>query len=112
MTIFGKILRGEIPADFVYQDDQVVAFRDINPQAPTHIVIIPRKPIVSVDHAGPEDAGVLGQLLLVAAKVAKDLGLSPEGYRLVTNVGRDGGQSVFHLHVHLLGGRALGWPPG
>ena len=112
MTIFGKILAGEIPADFVYQDDDIVAFRDIQPQAPVHILVIPRKPIVSVAHATPEDTPLMGKLLQVAATVAREQGLETNGYRLVTNIGGDGGQSVYHLHIHILGGRALSWPPG
>lgn len=112
MTIFSKILSGEIPADIVYEDESVVAFRDINPQAPVHVLIIPRKPIVSVAHAEAGDAALLGQLLLAGAEVARQLGVAEGGYRLVTNIGRDGGQSVYHLHVHLLAGRPLGWPPG
>ena len=112
MTIFAKIIRGEIPADKVYEDEHVVAFRDIQPQAPTHILVIPRKPLVSVADAGPEDAELLGRLLLSAAQIARDLGLEADGYRLVTNIGRHGGQSVYHLHIHLLGGRQLSWPPG
>lgn len=112
MTIFQKIIDREIPADIVFEDDEVLAFRDVNPQAPTHILVIPKKPIVSVAHAAPEDAALLGRLLLVAAEIARQQGLEEGGYRLVTNVGRDGGQSVFHLHVHLLGGRPMGWPPG
>lgn len=112
MTIFARILRGEIPADIVYEDEHVVAFRDINPQAPVHVLIIPRKPIVSVADAGPEDAALLGRLMLAGAQVASDLGIAQDGYRLVTNIGRDGGQSVFHLHLHLLGGRSMTWPPG
>ena len=112
MTIFAKIIRGEIPADKVYEDEHVVAFRDIQPQAPTHILVIPRKPLVSVADAGPEDAELLGRLLLAAAQIARDLGLEADGYRLVTNIGRHGGQSVYHLHIHLLGGRQLSWPPG
>ena len=112
MTIFSKIISGDIPADIVYEDEFVVAFRDIQPQAPSHILIIPRKPLVSVADATPDDAELLGRLLLAAASVARTLGLEEDGYRLVTNIGRDGGQSVFHLHIHLLGGRALSWPPG
>lgn len=112
MTIFAKILSGEIPADKIHEDDRCIAFRDIAPQAPHHVLVIPRKPIVSMASAGPEDAALLGHLMLVAAKVARDLGLDSDGYRLVTNVGRDGGQSVFHLHIHVLGGRSLSWPPG
>ena len=112
MTIFAKILAGEIPADKVYEDDDVIAFRDVSPQAPTHILVIPRKPLVSVADAKPEDAELLGKLLLAAAQVAREQGLEEDGYRLVTNVGKLGGQSVYHLHIHLLGGRQLRWPPG
>ena len=112
MTIFAKIIAGEIPADKLFEDDHVVAFRDINPQAPVHVLVVPRKPLISVADSGPEDAELLGRLLLVAAQVARDLGLEQGGYRLVTNVGDNGGQSVYHLHVHLLGGRRMGWPPG
>jgi len=112
VTIFTKIISGEIPADIVYEDEQVIAFRDINPQAPVHILVIPRKPIVSVAHAEPGDAALLGHLLVTAAAVARQEGLEPGGYRLVTNIGEHGGQSVYHLHVHLLGGRPLSWPPG
>ncbi len=112
MTIFAKIISGEIPADKVYEDEHVVAFRDLHPQAPIHVLVIPRKPLVSVADAGPEDAELLGRLLLAAAQVARELGLEPDGYRLVTNIGQNGGQSVFHLHIHLLGGRQLSWPPG
>jgi len=112
MTIFAKIIAGEIPAEKLYEDEHVVAFRDINPQAPVHVLVVPRKPLISVADADAEDAELLGRLLLVAAKVAQDLGLESDGYRLVTNIGDYGGQSVFHLHVHLLGGRRMGWPPG
>lgn len=112
MTVFAKILAGDIPADIVYEDEHVVAFQDIAPVAPTHVVVIPRKPLASVADASPEDAMLLGRLLLAGAQVARDLGLEEDGYRMVTNVGRDGGQSVFHLHVHLVGGRPFGWPPG
>lgn len=112
MTIFQKIIDREIPADIVYEDDDVLAFKDISPQAPVHVVIIPKKPIVSVADAADSDAALLGRLLLVGASVARDLGIEGSGYRLVTNVNQHGGQSVFHLHVHLLGGRQLSWPPG
>ena len=112
MTVFAKILAGDIPAEIVYEDEHVVAFQDIAPVAPTHVVVIPRKPLASVADASPEDATLLGRLLLAGAQVARDLGLEEDGYRMVTNVGRDGGQSVFHLHVHLVGGRPFGWPPG
>ncbi|MGD2179515.1 histidine triad nucleotide-binding protein [Lusitaniella coriacea] len=110
-TIFGKIIRKEIPADIVYEDDRAIAFRDIQPQAPTHILVIPKKPILRVSEATPEDQALLGHLLLVAKQVAEEAGLS-NGYRVVTNNGSDGGQSVDHLHFHVLGGRQLQWPPG
>jgi histidine triad (HIT) family protein len=112
LTIFAKIIAGEIPSEKLYEDEHVVAFRDIQPQAPVHVLVVPRKPLVSVADAGNEDAELLGRLLLAAAKVARSLGLEEDGYRLVTNIGEYGGQSVFHLHVHLLGGRKMGWPPG
>jgi len=112
VTLFEKIISGEIPSDTVYENDDVVAFRDINPQAPVHVLVVPRKPIPSVAHAQASDTELLGKLLLASAEVAKRLGLSDTGYRLVTNVGEDGGQSVLHLHVHVLGGRQMGWPPG
>jgi len=108
MTIFAKIIAGEIPSEKLYEDDHVVAFRDIQPQAPVHVLVVPRKPLVSVADADEEDAELLGRLLLAAAKVARSLGLEDDGYRLVTNIGEGGGQSVFHLHVHLLGGRRMG----
>lgn len=111
MTIFKKIIDRQIPADIVYEDNQSLAFRDINPQAPTHIVIIPKQEIPSLAHATAADEQVLGHLLVVARQVAEQLQLS-NGYRTVINCGRDAGQSVDHLHVHLLGGRSLGWPPG
>jgi len=110
-TLFQRIADGEIPATLLHQDALCIAFRDIAPQAPTHVLVVPRKPIPRVGEAGPEDQALLGHLLLTAAKVARDLGLK-DGFRLVINHGRDGGESVPHLHVHLLGGRALGWPPG
>lgn len=111
MTIFQKIIDRQIPADIIYEDSDCVAFRDIHPQAPTHVLIIPRKPIPSLAQATIEDQALLGHLLLVAAKLAVQLQL-PDGFRTVLNCGRDGGQTVDHLHVHLLGGRSLGWPPG
>ena len=112
MTVFARIIAGEIPADKVYEDDRCVAFRDIDPKAPVHVLVVPRKPLVSVADAGEEDAELLGHLLLVAARVAREQGLEERGYRLVTNVGVDGGQTVGHLHIHVLGGRSMGWPPG
>jgi histidine triad (HIT) family protein len=110
-TIFAKIINREIPADIVYEDDLCLAFRDINAQAPTHVLVIPKREIPSLAQAAASDAPLLGHLLIVARNLAEQLGLS-NGYRTVLNCGRDGGQSVDHLHVHLLGGRALGWPPG
>jgi histidine triad (HIT) family protein len=110
-TIFKRILDKEIPADIVYEDDRCLAFRDINPQAPTHVLIIPKAEIASLADAAETDASLLGYLLFVAAKLASKLGLT-DGYRAVINCGRDGGQTVDHLHIHLLGGRALKWPPG
>lgn len=111
-TIFGKIIRREIPATIVYETETVLAFRDISPQAPTHIVIIPKEPLVNLAHATPKHREILGDLMLAAAEVARQEGLEDDGYRVVTNIGRHGGQTVFHLHLHLLGGRDLGWPPG
>lgn len=110
-TIFGKIIRREIPADIVYEDDLALAFKDITPQAPVHILVIPKKPISQISEAQAEDQELLGNLLLTAQKVAAEAGLG-NGYRLVINNGSDGGQTVFHLHIHILGGRAMEWPPG
>ena len=111
-TVFGMILRGEIPADLVYEDDLAVAFRDIAPQAEVHVLVIPRRHIRSLAHVGSEDQALLGHLLDVCAKVAAREGVAESGYRVVTNIGEDGGQSVDHLHFHVLGGRRLTWPPG
>ena len=111
-TIFGKIIRGEIPCDKVYEDEDYFAFKDINPAAPIHILIVPKKPIPMLTDATREDAALLGGLLLVANRIAADLGIAEHGFRCVVNCGAGGGQLVFHLHVHLLGGRDLGWPPG
>jgi histidine triad (HIT) family protein len=112
MTLFEKIASRQIPAEIVYEDDRVVAFRDIQPQAPVHVLVVPRKAIGRIGEATPEDAALLGHLLLVAAEVARQAGVDRTGYRLVINNGKDGGESVPHLHCHVLGGRALGWPPG
>ena len=109
-TIFGKILRGDIPCDEVYSDDRCLAFRDIAPQAPVHVLVIPRQPIESLRSAGSGDEALLGHLLLVAARVARQEGL--EDFRTVINSGAVAGQTVFHLHVHVIGGRSLAWPPG
>ena len=111
-TLFEKICDKEIPAEVVYEDDQVVAFRDIAPAAPTHVLVIPRKAIPRINEAQAEDQSLLGHLLLKAAEVARSLGLSERGFRLVINNGKDGGESVPHLHCHILGGRPLQWPPG
>ena len=111
-TLFEKIAAREIPAAIVYEDDLVLAFRDITPQAPTHVLIVPKKPVPRLAEAQPEDQALLGHLLLQAAVVAKTLGVDKTGYRLVINNGPDGGESVPHLHVHILGGRKLAWPPG
>lgn len=111
-TIFSKILNGEIPADIVYEDEHAIAFKDVAPQAPVHLLVIPRKPLESLHAAAWEDAHMIGHLLRVCSKVAEDAGLTSGGYRVVTNVGEDGGQTVEHLHFHVLGGRALAWPPG
>ena len=111
MTIFKRIIDREIPADIVYEDEQSLAFRDINPQAPVHIVIIPKQAIASLAESTDADEQLLGHLLVVARKVAEQLQLN-DGYRTVINCGRNGGQTVNHIHVHLLGGRQLGWPPG
>ncbi len=110
-TIFEKIIDREIPAEIVYEDDQCLAFRDINAQAPTHVLIIPKRVIPSLADSTPDDAVLLGHLLVTAKRVADELQLI-SGYRTVINCGPDGGQSVDHLHVHLLGGRKLSWPPG
>ena len=110
-TIFEKICSREIPATIIYEDELVVAFRDVNPQAPVHILVVPRQPITRLAEAGPGAQALLGHLLLKAAQVARQAGLHG-GYRLVINNGPDGGESVPHLHCHILGGRAMGWPPG
>lgn len=113
-TIFQKIINREIPAPLVYEDDLVAAFNDINPQAPTHILIVPKKVIPRVGEAAPEDQAALGALLLAAGKIAEQLDIKDrsKGFRLVINHGKDAGETVPHLHVHLLAGRALDWPPG
>ena len=111
-TIFSKILRKEIPAELVHEDELCIAFADINPQAPTHILIIPRKEIPGVNAMSDADAPLVGHLFLVARDLAHKLGLEDGGYRLVINTGADAGQTVFHLHVHLMAGRTLTWPPG
>jgi histidine triad (HIT) family protein len=110
-TIFGKIINREIPANIVYEDEQCLAFRDINPQAPTHVILIPKKEVPRLADATSEDQALLGHLMLVAGKIARDLGVE-DAFRLVVNNGAEVGQSVFHLHLHLLAGRRFTWPPG
>ncbi len=110
-TIFGKIIRREIPAEIVYEDDLCLAFKDIHPQAPVHILVIPKKAIAQLADAESQDHALMGHLLLTAKRVADQVGLS-NGYRIVINNGPDGGQTVYHLHLHILGGRPMQWPPG
>lgn len=110
-TLFTKIIAREIPADIIYEDDLCLAFRDIAAQAPTHVLVIPKEPIESIDDLTEEHQALAGHLMLACKKVAAELGLG-DGYRVVINCGKDGGQSVDHLHYHVLGGRALTWPPG
>ena len=112
MTLFEKIIARQIPAQIVYEDDLVLAFRDINPQAPTHVLIVPKKPLPRIAEAKAEDKELLGHLLLKAAEVAEKVGLKDGGYRLAINNGKNGGESVPHLHCHILGGRQMTWPPG
>jgi len=112
MTLFEKIIAREIPADIVYEDDLVLAFNDINPQAPVHVLVIPKKPIPRIAEAEPDDHQVLGHLLLKAKDIASNLGLHENGFRLAINNGKDAGETVPHLHLHILGGRAMTWPPG
>lgn len=111
-TIFGKIIRKEIPADIVYEDDEMLAFRDISPQAPIHILLIPKKPIPKIADATPEDQALLGAMILRANKIAEGEGILESGFRLVINNGEKAGQTVFHLHLHIMGGRQMTWPPG
>lgn len=111
-TIFGKILRREIPADIVFEDDHVLGFRDIDPKAPVHVLFIPKTRIPTLNDATPEQAELLGRLMLAAAAFAKAQGFADDGYRVVMNCNEHAGQTVFHIHLHLLAGRALGWPPG
>ena len=112
MTLFTKIINGDIPSDKVYEDELCYAFRDIEPQAPVHVLVVPRKEIPNLGAAADGDGALLGHLLLVSARIAKSEGLSENGYRLVVNNGKDGGQAVDHLHIHILGGRRMAWPPG
>ena len=112
MTIFQKIIDKEIPAKIVFEDEHVLAFRDINPQAPVHVLVIPKRPIASLAEAQDDDRELLGRLLLAARDVARQEGLDEGGYRIVANTGDNGGQTVDHLHIHVFGGRRMGWPPG
>ena len=112
MTLFQKIVAREIPAQIIAEDEEMIVFHDINPQAPIHVLLVPKKPIPRLAEATQEDGFVLGKLLLKAQETAKSLGISQTGFRVVINSGRNGGETVPHLHVHLLGGRPLTWPPG
>ncbi|GGZ88452.1 histidine triad nucleotide-binding protein [Ignatzschineria indica] len=111
-TIFGKIIRKEIPAKIIYEDEDVLAFEDIQPQAPVHILVIPKKEIPTLNDLKSEDAELMGKLFLAAQKIAKEQGFAEQGYRTVFNCNEDGGQTVNHIHLHLLAGRSLTWPPG
>ncbi|MTI81482.1 MAG: histidine triad nucleotide-binding protein [Firmicutes bacterium] len=110
--IFCKIVNKELPAEIVYEDDHVLAFKDINPEAPTHILLIPKKHISTLLDLQPEDSDIMGHIIITAQKLAKDMGLEEKGFRLVSNCKEEAGQTVFHIHFHLLGGRAFKWPPG
>jgi histidine triad (HIT) family protein len=112
MCLFCKIAEGEIPSKIVLETPRLVAFHDVNPMAPTHVLVIPREHLASIHDAKPEHSALLGELMLAGREVADKLGLGESGYRLVLNTGKDAGQSVFHLHLHVLGGRAMEWPPG
>jgi histidine triad (HIT) family protein len=112
MTLFEKIVAREIPAKVVFEDDEVLAFHDVNPQAPVHVLVIPKRVIPRIAEAQADDGALLGRLLLTAKQIAADLGLAQTGFRLVINNGHNGGETVPHLHVHLLGGRPMHWPPG
>ncbi|MCB1560975.1 MAG: histidine triad nucleotide-binding protein [Xanthomonadales bacterium] len=111
-TIFSKIIRREIPADIVFENDSVLGFRDLNPQAPVHVLFIPKTPIATLNDVLPEQAELAGQLMVAAAAYARQEGFAEDGYRVVMNCNQHGGQSVYHIHLHLLGGRQMAWPPG
>ena len=111
-TIFDKILSKEIPADIVYEDSNFLAFNDINPQAPIHILIIPKRRIPTINDITPSDSNLIGEMILIAKKIAKDKEINDDGYRLIFNCNDNGGQTVYHIHLHLIGGRKLSWPPG
>ncbi|RUO77418.1 histidine triad nucleotide-binding protein [Idiomarina seosinensis] len=110
-TIFSKIINREIPADIVYEDDHALAFKDINPQAPVHLLIIPKQPIATINDIDDETAATVGHLYVVASKIAAEQGFAEDGYRCVMNCNEHGGQTVYHIHLHLLAGKPLGWPP-
>lgn len=110
-TIFTKIINREIPAEIIYEDDDVLAFNDINPQAPTHFLVIPKKPIATINDIAEEDSALVGKLYLAAATIAKQNGFAESGYRAVMNCNPDGGQTVYHIHLHVLAGKPMGWPP-
>ncbi|MCM0648828.1 histidine triad nucleotide-binding protein [Clostridium swellfunianum] len=110
--IFCSIIQGKIPSQKVYEDDQIFAFKDINPEAPVHVLIIPKKHIASINELDEDNSQVIGHIYGAAKKIAKELGIAESGYRVVANCGSDAGQTVFHIHFHLLGGRSLNWPPG
>jgi len=111
-TLFDKIISREIPADIVFEDEHVLAFRDIHPQAPVHVLFIPKRPVATLNDLAPGDEAIVGRLAMAAAGYAKREGFAQDGYRVVMNCNRDGGQTVFHIHLHLLAGRAMQWPPG
>lgn len=110
--LFCRVANGELPTEIIYEDDTVLAFRDINPQAPTHALVIPKRHIASINHATSDDAELLGSMVLAAKHVAAQEGLHDNGYRLVFNINNHGGQTVYHIHLHVLGGRQMTWPPG
>ena len=112
MTLFAKIIRREIPADIVYEDDQVLGFRDISPQAPVHVLFVPKQAVATTDGLADDQAELVGRVVLAARNYARQIGIAQSGYRMVLNTNGDGGQTVYHLHLHLLGGRQLHWPPG
>ncbi|MCK4558470.1 MAG: histidine triad nucleotide-binding protein [Calditrichia bacterium] len=111
-TIFSQIIDKKKPAEIIFEDEEVIAFKDINPQAPVHVLIVPRKPIPKLTDADESDTAILGKMVMVARQIAKDFGLDEDGFRLLLNEGKNGGQTIYHLHFHLLGGRRLMWPPG
>lgn len=111
-TIFDKIIRKEIPASIVYEDNEILAFKDINPQAPIHILLIPKKQIPTINDVELDDANLIGKLVFRAKQIASELGVADDGYRLVFNCNKNGGQEVYHIHLHLLAGRSMQWPPG